>query len=138
VRKPDQGTAGPQSSSAASSNRAPSNQASSNPDADALSSLEGLVSIRNGIAASQDLKFLVAGAQAHLQGSFNLNNKDVHLTGDMAMQADISHATTGFKSFLLKPLAPFLRKKNAGAVVPIAVTGRPGHYKVTSDFFHDK
>ncbi len=107
-------------------------------DTDALSSLEGPLSVRNGIAASQNLKFLVAGAQAHLQGSFNLSNQDVHLTGDMAMQSDISHVTTGFKSFLLKPLAPFLRKKNAGAVAPIAVTGGPGHYKVTSDFFHDK
>jgi AsmA-like C-terminal region len=122
VKKPDKSTADPPS----------------NPDADALSSLEGPVSVRNGVAASRDLKFLVAGAQAHLQGSFNLNNRDVHLTGDMAMQTDISHATTGFKSFLLKPLAPFLRKKNAGAVVPIAIIGGPGHYKVTSDFFHDK
>jgi hypothetical protein len=122
VNKPERSAADPQS----------------NPDADALSSLEGAVSIRNGIAASQDLKFLVAGAKAHLQGSFNLSNRDVLLTGDMAMQSDISHVTTGFKSFLLKPLAPFLRKKNAGAVVPIAITGGPGHYKVTSNFFHDK
>ena len=49
------------------------------------------------------------------------------------MDTDISHTTTGFKSFLLKPLAPFFKKKNAGAVVPIAVTGTPGHYQVSQD-----
>ena len=38
--------------------------------------------------------------------------------------------TTGFKSFLLKPLAPFFRKKKAGAVVPIRITGGPGQYAV--------
>jgi hypothetical protein len=41
------------------------------------------------------------------------------------MDTDISHAATGFKSFLLKPLAPFFKKKNAGAVISIAVTGMP-------------
>ena len=107
-------------------------------DSDALSSLEGPVSIRDGIAASQHLTFVVAGARAELQGTFNFHNQNVHLLGNMAMQSDISHATTGFKSFLLKPLAPFLRKKDAGAVVPIAVTGAPGHYKVTSNFLHNK
>ena len=107
-------------------------------DVDALSSLAGPVGVRNGIASSQQLRFLVAGAQANLSGTFDFHNQNVHLAGDMAMQSDISHATTGFKSFLLKPLAPFLRKKHAGAVVPIAITGGPGHYKVTSDFFHDK
>jgi hypothetical protein len=54
------------------------------------------------------------------------------------MDTDISHTATGFKSFLLKPLAPFFRKKNAGAVVPIAVTGTPGHYHVTQDITHNK
>ncbi len=54
------------------------------------------------------------------------------------MDTDISHATTGFKSFLLKPLAPFFKKRNAGAVVPIAITGTPGHYQVTQDITHNK
>jgi len=49
------------------------------------------------------------------------------------MQADISHAATGFKSLLLKPLIPFFKKKNVGASIPIAITGRPGSYKVGAD-----
>jgi hypothetical protein len=54
------------------------------------------------------------------------------------MDTDISHTTTGFKSFLLKPLAAFFKTKNAGAVVPIAVTGTPGNYKVTQNLTHSK
>jgi hypothetical protein len=54
------------------------------------------------------------------------------------MESDISHVTTGFKSVLLKPLAPFFKKKHAGAVIPIAVTGGPGHYTVTQDLLHQK
>ena len=55
------------------------------------------------------------------------------MTGDLRMQTDISHVTTGFKSFVLKPLAPFFKKKDAGAVVPIAVTGSPQNYKVSQN-----
>jgi hypothetical protein len=54
------------------------------------------------------------------------------------MQSDISHATTGFKSVLMKPLIPFFKMKNAGAVIPIAITGSPGSYKVTQNLTHTK
>ncbi len=54
------------------------------------------------------------------------------------MQSEISHAATGFKSFLLKPLDPFMKKRKAGAVIPIAITGTAGHYKIDQDFAHLK
>jgi len=106
--------------------------------ADTLSSLKGQARIQDGIASSQHLMFRIPGAQAKLSGTFNFHTKIVHLVGNLRMDTDISHATTGFKSFLLKPLAPFFRKKNAGALVPIAVTGGPGHYQVTQDISHQK
>jgi hypothetical protein len=62
----------------------------------------------------------------------------VRLVGNLRMDTDISHTSTGFKSFLLKPLAPFFKKKQAGALVPIAVTGSPGHYQVSQDLLHKK
>jgi hypothetical protein len=109
---------------------------SSEPARDEISSLKGPAQIRDGIVSSRRLVFEIAGAEATLNGTFNLHNKNVHLTGLMTMQSDFSHVTTGFKSALLKPIAPFMRKKNAGAVVPIAVTGSPGKYKVSLDFSH--
>jgi hypothetical protein len=113
-------------------------QPSAGKSADALSSLKGPVQITDGIASSKRLVFQTPGADASLGGTFNFHDKTVHLTGTLRMDSDISHTATGFKSFLLKPLAPFFRKKNAGALVPIAVTGSPGHYQVTPDLAHTK
>ena len=106
--------------------------------ADAISSLQGQVKIRNGILSTQRLTFQVPGATADLQGTFAFHTGATHLTGELKMDADISHAPTGFKSVLLKPLAPFFKKKNAGAAVPIAVTGVPNHYQVTQNVLHTK
>jgi hypothetical protein len=105
---------------------------------DALSSVKGPVAIRNGIASTTRLTFQVAGAEADLKGTFNFHNSKAHLVGDLKMEADISHAETGFKSWLLKPLDPFFKKKHAGAVVPIAVTGTEGSYKISQDLTHTK
>ena len=102
----------------------------SGPDAGVLSNVTATVSIRDGIASMAPLALEVPGAVAHLKGTFDLQSQEVHMAGDLRMQSDLSHLTTGFKSLLLKPLAPFFKKKNAGAVVPIALTGSPDHYKV--------
>jgi AsmA-like protein len=105
---------------------------------DALSSLKGPAEIRDGIASSPHLTFLIPGAQANLKGTFNFHNESVHLTGNLAIESALSHAVTGFKSALLKPLDPFMKKRNAGAVIPIAITGGSGHYKISQDFSHKK
>jgi hypothetical protein len=105
---------------------------------DVLSSLKGSANIKNGVVSTSGLTFHVAGASAKLAGTFNFHDERVHLTGNLKMDTDISHTATGFKSVLLKPLAPFFKKKNAGAVLPIAVTGLPGHYQVSQDITHTK
>ena len=114
------------------------NDNGASPDADALSSFKGPAKIEDGIASSQHLTFRIPGAGADLAGTFNFHSSAVHLVGTLRMDRDISHAETGLKSFLLKPLAPFFKRKNAGALVPIAVTGGPGHYRVAQDFSHKK
>lgn len=105
---------------------------------DALSSLQGAVRIENGVVSTSRLTFKVPGAQATMAGTFRFDGEIAHLTGNLKMDTDISHTATGFKSFLLKPLPPFFKKKNGGAVVPIAVTGTPGHYQVSQDISHNK
>src|SRR6185437_12944024 len=104
----------------------------------AISSLAGPARIENGVASTPRLSFRVPGAQATLAGTYRLHNDEVRLTGNLKMDTDISHTATGFKAFLLKPLAPFFKKKNAGADVPIAVVGTPGHYEVKQNIAHDK
>jgi len=105
---------------------------------DVASSIAGQAKIRNGIASTQRLTFQMPGVAVDLSGTFNLHNSAANLTGNIRMQSDISHATTGFKSVLMKPLIPFFKKKNAGAVIPIAITGSPGSYKVTQNLTHTK
>jgi hypothetical protein len=100
--------------------------------------LKGPAKIRNGMVSTDGLDFQVPGAAVKVKGTFNLYDKSVHMVGDLHMQTDLSHVTTGFKSMLLKPFAPFFKKQNAGAVIPIAITGSPNDYKVTQDLAHNK
>jgi hypothetical protein len=105
---------------------------------DVLSSLNGQARIRDGVLSTQRITLQIPGASVDLSGSFNLRDRTVHLVGNLRMESDISHTTTGFKSVLMKPLIPFFKKDKAGAVIPIAVTGGPGGYKVTQDILHRK
>jgi hypothetical protein len=97
---------------------------------DVVSRLVGAVTITKGVARASRLVFEVPGATVEASGTFDLQSEKVDMVGVLRMQTDLSHVTTGFKSFLLKPLAPFFRKKHAGAVVPIRITGGPGGYTV--------
>ena len=108
------------------------------PDTDVVSSLEGPVKIEDDVARTPDITFRVPGAEATLAGTFRFQEEAVHLTGERKMATDISHTATGFKSFLPRPPAPFFKKKNAGALIPIAVTGMPGHYQISQDITHTK
>jgi hypothetical protein len=96
---------------------------------DVLSSLNGQAKIRDGIVSTERLTFQIPGAFVDLNGTFNLRDRTVHMLGNLHMQSDISHITTGFKSLLLKPLIPFFKKDHSGAVIPITVTGSPQRYK---------
>jgi hypothetical protein len=105
---------------------------------DVVSSLVGVVGVRRGVALTRSLTFDVPGAEAKLSGTYGLVNGVAQLEGMLKMDSDLSHVTTGWKSILLKPLAPFFRKKPAGAVVPIKVTGSPGKYKVGANLMGGK
>jgi len=110
----------------------------SNASADVVSSFNGQAKIRDGVLSTQRITLQMPGVGVDLSGSFNLRNSTVDLTGNLHMQSDISHTATGFKSALMKPLIPFFKKNNAGAVIPIAITGGPGGYKVTQNLLHRK
>lgn len=92
-----------------------------------LSRLEGEVTLDNGIAEFPGISFAVPGAVANMHGTYSLINKRVDLHGKMKMEATVSQATKGVKSFFLKILDPFFKKKSAGADVPVAMTGMYGH-----------
>jgi hypothetical protein len=92
-----------------------------------LTKLNGQVVLRNGVATLSRISFSVPGADGDMNGTYSILNKRVNLRGKMRMNATVSQATTGAKSFFLKVVDPFYKKKHAGAEVPITMTGVYGH-----------
>jgi AsmA-like C-terminal region len=101
-----------------------------------LSNIVATVSVLKGIAHMSPLVIQIPGAAVRLDGDFNLEDQNVHMTGELRTHSDISHLTTGLKALLLKPLAPFFKKNGAGAVVPIAITGTVQHLKISQNIVH--
>ena len=54
---------------------------------------------------------------------YGLLTEQVNLHGTLQVDNKLSKGSTGMKSFLLKFVEPFLKKKNAGEIVPIKVGG---------------
>ena len=92
-----------------------------------LSNLRGRVALKNGVGQFTNLKFDVPGARARMQGTYTLVNDRINLHGLLYMQAKLSNATSGIKSFLLKALGPFLKSNHRGEVVPVSITGTYNH-----------
>ncbi len=95
-------------------------------------------SFDHGIAYFPDIRASMPGARARLHGTFNLLDTRIHLTGQVALERGLSHAVTGWKALLLKPVSPFFRHKDAGAVVAVAITGTTQKPKIGEDVLHDK
>jgi hypothetical protein len=85
--------------------------------------LRGHLELREGLAKFSELTFNVPGAAARMAGTFNLENEQIDFHGTLKTDAELSQDTTGIKSALLKPLNPVFKKKKAGAVIPVKMTG---------------
>jgi AsmA-like protein len=90
-----------------------------------LSDLRGRFTLANGVVRFQRLEFGVPGAQVQLAGTYALRRETLDFEGLLRMQAPISEAvgTGGVKRLLLKAIDPLFRKKGAGSVVPIKISG---------------
>jgi AsmA-like C-terminal region len=85
--------------------------------------LKGSVLLSNEIAKFHDTSFKVPSAEAILHGTYNLENTKIDFHGDLKTEASLSDDASGVKAVLLKPLDPLFKKKHAGAVVPVEMTG---------------
>ena len=98
-----------------------------------LSDLTGNVLLKDGRAVFSRLAFRVPGAVATMSGSFDLRTEAVNLHGILRIQTTPAEATSGFKSFLVKIVSPFVKKDHPNAPLPVSITGtyhRP-HYDVS-------
>jgi hypothetical protein len=88
-----------------------------------MTNLRGQVRLAGGRARLTALTFQVPGARVALDGTYELASGALDFRGTLRMQASMSDAVGGFKSFFLKPFNPLFRKDGAGAVVPIKIEG---------------
>jgi hypothetical protein len=92
-----------------------------------LSDLKGHVLLRDGTARFSNLSFSVPGALAQLQGTYNLITEKIDLRGTLKTDSEPSNTTHGMKALILKVLDPFFKKKHAGYVMPVKITGTYEH-----------
>lgn len=85
--------------------------------------LHGHLELRDGIAKFSELTFNVPGASARMEGTYNLENEQIDFHGTLKTEAELSQDATGIKSTLLKPFNPLFKRKKAGAVIPVKMTG---------------
>jgi len=85
--------------------------------------LKGGVLLSNEIAKFHDTSFKVPGAEAIMHGTYNLEDTKIDFHGDLKTESSLSDDSSGVKAVLLKPLDPLFKKKHAGAVVPVEMTG---------------
>jgi AsmA-like protein len=99
-----------------------------------VSDLRGRFRLQDGVLSFSDLTFVIPGATVNLQGTYGLRSEAIAFDGTLRMEATISEAAGGgMKSVFLKLVDPLFRKRNAGAVVPIKVTGTRKDPKIGLD-----
>ena len=87
-----------------------------------LSNLKGHLTAQGGIARLSNISFTEPGTLAEIEGTYNLLDTGVKLKGVLHTSGKLADTTTGFKSFVLKALTPFIKKKNI-TLVPFEING---------------
>jgi hypothetical protein len=115
------------------SQRAEGEKADGDP-ASVISNLKGHIEITKGIARFSTLSFGVPGALAQMHGTYGLQNEQIDLHGALQLDARLSKGSTGIKSLLLTVVEPFLKKQDAGEIVPVRLTGSYTHPSYGMDY----
>lgn len=85
--------------------------------------MKGHVEMENAKANVSELYFGVPGALAHMHGTYGIDDDKIDLHGNLRVDHKLSKNTSGFKSVFLKAVEPFMKKKKAGEIVPVKITG---------------
>ncbi len=102
------------------------------------SDFSGRFKLDHGVANFDDLSFQVPGVRVALHGSYGLTDEELDFRGSAKLDAKLSQTTTGFKSFLLKAVDPFFKKKDAGAELPVKISGTRDQPAFGVAFRHSK
>lgn len=105
-------------------------------EAPVKSDMKGNFQLANSKLKITGLVFTVPGTKISMDGIYSLDGNQFDFHGHARLDAKVSQMVTGWKSWLLKPLDPFLAKNGAGTVIPIKVTGTKSSPSFGLDFGH--
>jgi hypothetical protein len=100
---------------------------------DVASEMATSFSLGDGVLTYSGLSFNVTGARVRLAGTHSLRTRSIHLAGEVLLNATVSQTQTGWKRWLLKPVDPLFRKKQAGTRLVIKVEGTQDQPKIALD-----
>jgi hypothetical protein len=87
------------------------------------STLTGTFNQSNAVIDFSRLNYAMPGATVNLTGQYSLNGLRFEFKGDVLTQATLSQMTTGWKSLLLTPFDPLLKRGSAGVRLPVTISG---------------
>jgi hypothetical protein len=86
-------------------------------------------SLTNAMMVVPNLDYKIPGADVHLIGAYTLDGNVFEFRGHVRTEATASQMVTGWKSWLLRPVDPFLKKDGAGVQLPISISGEHGDFR---------
>lgn len=98
-------------------------EAGSDKQAEVQSDMKAHFDLGNSMMTITDLNYQIPGALVKLNGVYSLSGEVFEFKGHVRTDASASQMTTGWKSWLLKPVDPFLHKNGAGVELPISISG---------------
>lgn len=82
----------------------------------------------------RQLSFQVPGVQVQLKGAYSIAQQELDFTGDVRLQATVSHTMTGVKRWVMVPFDPLFKKHGAGTYLPVNIQGSTDHPKIQLDW----
>ncbi len=92
-------------------------------EAEVSSMMAARFSLGHGLMNVNDLHYQIPGALVLLNGVYSMDGNLFEFKGHVRTDATASQMVTGWKSWLLKPVDPFLKKNGAGLELPISISG---------------
>jgi hypothetical protein len=104
---------------------------------DVYSQMEGKFVLGGGKLSFSKLDYTLPGADVKLAGEYTLDGERFEFEGKVRTDARVSQMVASkWKSVMLKPVDPLFKKKGAGAVIPVKISGTRSAPKFGLDLRH--
>jgi hypothetical protein len=101
-------------------------EVSTDREAEVNSRMSASFSLGHGLMQVNNLRYQIPGALVLMNGVYSLDGNVFEFKGHVRTEATASQMVTGWKSWLLKPVDPFLKKNGAGVQLPVSISGTQG------------